>query len=192
MTMNDNQIKVDSLENLLTILSQYNIDISQWNHQDGNKNIEDLWLEIQEGESQLKLIQDKIVRLLRVSSIEVFFPLGNHLFKLVEDKQIFFTGKVRKRDINSITEKLKGKETPLDGAYRALEEEIGLKTTKDLAFMGETYWEKISPSYPDLLTLYQVFNYQIFLGEKELSQVRFSEYNREEKMLNLFTLIPNN
>jgi len=190
--MNNNQIKVDSLENLLAILSQYNIDISQWNHQDGNKTIEDLLVEIQQGESQLKLIQDKIVRLLRVSAIEVFFQLRNNQFKLIEDKQIFFSGKVRKREINSITEKLKGKENPLDGAYRGLEEEIGLKITKDLTFVGETYWEKISPSYPDLLTLYQVFNYHIILGEEELSQVRFSEYNSEEKMINLFTLIPSN
>lgn len=190
--MNNNQIQVDDLEELRNTLSQYNVDLSQWHHENGNKTIEDLWLEIQRGESQLKLIQDRIVRLLRVSSIEVFFQLGNNHFKLVEDKQIFFSGKVRKRDINSITEKIKGKENPLEGAYRGLEEELGLKITQDLTFMGETYWEKISPSYPNLLTLYQVFNYHVVLGKEELSQVRFSEYNLEEKMINLFTLISTN
>ncbi|MBD2392866.1 hypothetical protein H6G11_01180 [Cyanobacterium aponinum FACHB-4101] len=187
--MNDN-LKIDNLDELNSVLKTNNIDINQWNHQQGNKTIEELYQEIKEGESQLKLIQGKLVRLMKVSAIEVIFNLGNNYFQLIEDKQIFLTGIVRRREQNFITEKIKGGENSLQGAYRGLEEEIGLKTEKKLNLMRETVWEKISPSYPNLMTFYKVFNYRIILGEEELKQIRFSEYREQEKIISLFTLTP--
>lgn len=104
--MNDN-LKIDNLDDLNSVLKTNNIDINQWNHQQGNKTIEELYQEIKEGESQLKLIQGKLVRLMKVSAIEVIFNLGNNYFQLIEDKQIFLTGIVRRREQNFITEKNK-------------------------------------------------------------------------------------
>lgn len=54
--------------------------------------------------------------------------------------------------------------------------------------MRETVWEKISPSYPNLMTFYKVFNYRIILGEEELKQIRFSEYREQEKKLLVYLL----
>ncbi|NCO74186.1 MAG: hypothetical protein GW795_07610 [Cyanobacteria bacterium] len=184
----DNYNTVDELANLLSI---YGVDTSNWTHLQGNKTLEQLFIEIkEEEESSLEIIDHKLVRSLKVSSIIVKFKLGNNYFQLVEDKQIFFTGIERKRELSTITEKLKNNENSLQAAYRGLEEEIGLKLDSGLIFNGETRWEKISPSYPNLLSVYQLFNYSIILGEKELKSIRFSEYQESEQMLNLFTLKP--
>lgn len=183
--------KVEDLEQLKKLLWEEGIDTSQWSHQKGNKTVEDLWREISMGESYLKLVEGKLTRLLRVSAVEVIFTLGKRRFQLVEDKQIFLnSGIVRQRDLNVITEKIRGRENPLSAAYRGLMEEVNLQLTAPLNFLGETYWQKISPSYPHLSSLYQVFHYQAILGERELVTVRFSEYRQEENILSLFTLKP--
>lgn len=180
----------NTLIELKQLLTQYHIDIQYWNHDEGNKTIEELFTEIQEGESQLTIVDQKLVRLLKVSSIDVKFKLGNQYFQLIEDKQIFLRGLERKRELNTITEKLKKNENPLQGAYRGLEEEIGLKLEESLTFEGEKFWEQVSPSYPHLLTRYEFYNYSIILAQKYLKSIRFSEYQEAEKLLSLFTLIP--
>lgn len=182
----------NTLIELKELLFQYNIDVQNWTHDLGNKTIEELFIEIQEGESQLKIVDQILVRLLKVSSIDVKFKLGDRYFQLIEDKQIFLSGIERKRELNTITEKLKSNENPLQGAYRGLEEEIGLKLDEQLTFEGEKFWEQISPSYPHLLTRYEFHHYSIILNEKHLKSIRFSEYREEEKLLSLFTLKPCN
>lgn len=183
--MNQNILSLVALNNLLR---EYNIDTTNWKHDRGNKTIEELYIEIGEGESILEIIEGKLVRLLQVSSMEVKFKLGDKYFQLVEDKQIFLSGVERRRELTTITEKIKKNETPLQAGYRGLEEEINLKLEKDLTFIGETFCEKISPSYPNLITRYQFYNFQIVLGEEDIKKVRFFEYIEEEKLLNLFTL----
>lgn len=178
----------NTLIELKKLLSQYNIDTQHWTHDEGNKTIEELFIEIQEGESELKIVDKILVRLLKVSSIDVKFKLGDRYFQLIEDKQIFLRGIERKRELNTITEKLKRNENPLQGAYRGLEEEIGLKLEEQLTFEGENFWEQISPSYPHLLTRYEFYNYSIILDKKYLKSIRFSEYQEAEKLLSLFTL----
>ncbi|WP_017294289.1 hypothetical protein [Geminocystis herdmanii] len=180
----------NTLIELKELLLQYNIDTQHWNHHQGNKTIEELFIEIQEGESELKIVDKILVRLLKVSSIDVKFKLGDRYFQLIEDKQIFLKGIERKRELNNITEKLKKNENPLQGAYRGLEEEIGLKLEEQLTFEGEKFWEQISPSYPHLLTRYEFYNYSIILNARHLKSMRFSEYQEEEKLLSLFTLKP--
>ncbi|MGI0482717.1 hypothetical protein ACN4EE_18270 [Geminocystis sp. CENA526] len=180
----------NTLIELKELLSEYHIDIQDWTHDLGNKTIEELFTEIQEGESELKIVDNHLVRLLKVSSIDVKIKLLDRYFQLIEDKQIFLNGIERKRDLNTITEKLKKNENSLAGAYRGLEEEIGLKLEEQLTFEGEKYWEEISPSYPHLLTRYEFYNYSIILSQKHIKFIRFSEYREEEKLLSLFTLKP--
>lgn len=179
-----------SLEQLSKILEQYNIDTKNWSHVQGNKTPEELCHEIKNGESQLKLIDNKLTRLVRVSSIDVKFQLGEKYFQLIEDKQILFSGAIKTRNLSTLTEKLKANEDFLTGAYRCLKEEIGLEIHTKLEFIEETNFQQLSPNYPTLDSNYHIFNYQLILGEKELSLIRFSEYVSQEKRISLFTLIP--
>ncbi len=182
--------KNSNYSQLEQLLKKYNIDTSKWCHQQGNKTIEQLLIEIKAGESTLKLVEKKLVRVVRVASMKVKFQLGDNCFQLIEDKQIFFTGKVRKRELVTITEKIKHGEKPIEGAYRGLAEEIGLSLNEGLMLENESRWQNISPSYPNLISVYNVFNYSIVLGKDDLKKIRFSEYQEEEEMVNLYTLIP--
>ena len=182
--------KYSNYSELKSLLNEYKIDTINWSHQEGNKTIEQLLIELKDGESTLEIINNKLVRVLQVASIKVKFKLGDKYFQLVEDKQIFLTGKVRKRELITITEKIKDGETPLQGAYRGLAEEVGLFLEQGLVLEHESRWQKISPSYPNLISIYQVFNYSIILGKEELKKVSFSEYQEAQEMINLFTLKP--
>ena len=177
-------------QQLQILLSEHLIDTQNWDHQQGNKTIEQLRQEISEGECVLTIVEKKLVRQLDVASVKVKFKLGDRYFQLVEDKQIFLTGKVRNRELVTITEKIKGKETPIQGAYRGLSEEVGLELNQGLVLENESRWQKISPSYPNLISMYRVFHYSIVLGKQELKQIKFSEYQEQEEMINLYTLKP--
>lgn len=173
---------------LILILQKYNIDIQDWNHEKGHKTVEQLAQELNNGESTLELIDDNLMRLVKVSSIDVKFKLGDQYFQLIEDKQILFSGAIKTRNLNAITEKVKINEEFLAGAYRGLAEEIGLNINSGLKFIQETTFQESSPNYPNLISYYQVFNYEVILGEQELGLIRFSEYVPEEQRISLFTL----
>jgi|GEM_PF-6754185 len=178
------------INDLKTLLLKYHIDIQKWSHTQGTKNLEDLKNEIDAGETSLEIIDNKLIRVTRIASIKVKVKLGENMFTLVEDKQIFFTGAVRKRGLKNLAEKVKEGETPELAAYRALKEEIGLNTNKQLNKLKETQKENDSFSYPGLNSIYKMFNYQISLNEQELELIKFSEYQKNKGKITLFTLEP--
>jgi hypothetical protein len=174
------------IQELKTLLTQYNLPIKEWSHELGKKTINDLNNELNKGESSLELKNNQLYRITKVSSIEVKVKIGTKIFTVVEDKQIFLTGMIRKRGLRNISEKIREQETPESAAWRGLQEELGLTTDKQLIFLGETTTESQSPSYPGLSCRYQVFNYQITLDEQELKNMKFFEYRNNK--VTFFTL----
>ena len=176
------------LETLQQQLLYLNIDLSQWSHDLGTKTVADLYDEIRMGEAKLEIIDRKLVRVVKLVSIEVQIKLGDKLFILVEDKQIFLTGAVRKRGFRSIAEKITGDETPEQTVTRALEEEIGLKTDKTTIFIEQSEKLKGSPSYPQLDSLYKTWKYKLMLDQEDLEKIKFSEYQQDKEKITLFSL----
>ncbi len=170
------------------MLLEHQINIEKWDHHQGTKTVEDLHREILAGETTLEIIDDKLVRVLKLTSIQVQVKLGEKLFTLVEDKQIFFTGAVRERGLRNLAEKMRHNETPEETAYRALKEEIGLTTDKKLIFQGETQEIKTSPSYPQLDSIYKVYNFSLMLDSEDLGKIKFSEYQKNKGKITLFSL----
>lgn len=171
---------------LETLLNHHHLDITNWSHELGTKDIQDLHNEILRGESILEIRENQLVRITQISSIEVLVKIGEKTFTLIEDKQIFFTGAIRKRGLRNLSEKIGHNETPELAAHRALAEELGLKTDKQLVFLGETEIENQSFSYPGLCSRYRIFNYQINLDKQDLEFIRFSEYQQQK--ITFFTL----
>lgn len=172
--------------NLTEILSANGINTTNWSRDRGTKDISDLQAEIDCGEAKLESIDGILTRVVRVVKIVINVRLGAKLFNLVEDKQIFFTGAVRHRNLKNIAEKIKPEETPLQAAQRAIHEELGLDFQGEWLFRGEELQTQSSPSYPGLNSCYQMFDYQIFLSDAELSQLRFAEVHNDK--ISLFTL----
>jgi hypothetical protein len=172
--------------NLSQVLSENGIDIENWSHDRGNKSISDLQTEIEAGEATLETIDGILTRVVKVASVSVNVWLGEKLFLLVEDKQIFFTGAIRERQRKSLSEKLYANETPISAARRVLKEEICLDYLGELISIGEEVQQQNSPSYPGLNSIYQIFNYQIFLTAADLQALRFAEIQADK--ISLFTL----
>jgi hypothetical protein len=177
---------VTSSMDLSQLLLDNGINLDRWSRDRGTKNIADLAAEITAGETKLESIEGILTRIVRVVKISIDVRLGDKLFRLIEDKQIFFTGAVRQRGLKNIAEKMQGHETPLQTVQRALKEEIGLEFTGAWIFTGEENQQLNSPSYPGLNSCYQMFNYQITLSAADLSKLRFAEVRGEK--ISLFTL----
>ncbi|PSB58762.1 NUDIX domain-containing protein [Chamaesiphon polymorphus] len=173
--------------NLAQLLLENGINTDNWSHDRGNKTINDLQTEIELGESSLESIDGTLARIVKVVKIVVNVRLGEREFILVEDKQIFFTGAIRQRGIENLSEKIKPDETPTQAACRALKEEIGLDFDGELIFKGEETHQQNSPSYPGLNSYYQMFDYQIVLTAADLDRLRFSEVQQDK--ISLFTLV---
>jgi hypothetical protein len=174
------------MKQLETLLTDHNITLEQWSYDLGTKTIDDLYKELTTGESILEIRGNQLVRITRIASIEVKVKLGEKTFTLVEDKQIFLTGSVRKRGLRNISEKITQDETPESAAYRGLKEETGLNTNKPLSFLGERETQNQSSSYPGLYSIYQIFNYQITLDQEDLKSMNFFEYRNNK--ITFFTL----
>jgi len=174
--------------NLQQILSENGVLTHPWSHTNGTKTVEDLEAELQAGEATLKIINNQLARVVTVVKIVVNIQFGDKRFTLVEDKQIFYTGAVRKRGLRNLAEKVKPDETPETATRRALQEEIGLDLEGELIFEGEEIEERISPSYPGLNSVYNMLAYRVILTRADLANLRFSEVQPEK--ISLFTLEP--
>jgi NUDIX domain len=174
--------------NLIQVLLDNSIDTAGWSRDRGTKDLHDLQAEIDCGEAKLESIDGILTRVISVVNIVVNVRLGDKLFILVEDKQIFFTGAIRQRGLKNLAEKIKPDETPLQAAHRAIHEEIGLNFAGEWLFTGTKMQQQISPSYPNLNSCYQMFEFQILLLAADLHRLRFTEIHNEK--ISLFTLEP--
>jgi hypothetical protein len=172
--------------NLTEQLVSHGIDLSTWSHGQGTKTIDDLQTEIDSGESRLEVIEGDLLRSVRVVAIWVYVRLGEQLFRVVEDKQIFFTGAIRQRELTQLTEKIHLGESPLTAGKRLLQEELGFNYEGDLLALGQESRRLKSASYPGLASCYELFNYEIFLTGADLPMLRFAEVQSHK--ISLFTL----
>lgn len=124
------------------------------------KTFQELEAEIANGESVIIWDTDRPIRLVRVVCIHVFAHTGE---QLVEDRQEFADGRVRRRGFTGVSEKLKVGEEPLEGAQRALTEELGIDRELPLETLGESWQERWSTSYPGLLSRYNTHTFQVTL-----------------------------
>jgi hypothetical protein len=86
------------------------------------KSFQQLSAEITSGETQIRWQDGRPLRLVRIVVLRVCCR-GKTLF---EDRQEFPDGRVRRRAIGGLTEKLHPQETHREAVYRALQEELNL------------------------------------------------------------------
>ncbi len=136
------------------MLLKHGVDISSWG-QDSTKNIEELVTELNSGESSLDETSDGLLRRVRVLALDVFVRVGDTVFILVEDRQEFQDGSVRRRNLStSLGEKLKFDGSPEQTARRALSEELGIGEfyVRDLRLGHIEESPRESGGYPGLPT----------------------------------------
>ena len=151
------------ISQLRHVLAQHSIDATTFGHGDA-KTLEHLRTEIEAGETVLAEENGTLKRVVSLVSLTVLAPSGEHL---VEDRQVFKDGRVRRRGLNALAEKFKPGEDPLAAAKRALEEELGLpsQVVASLKFVAgdRTETEDASPSHPGLISVYRTAHYSVTL-----------------------------
>ncbi|GMH08823.1 hypothetical protein Nepgr_010663 [Nepenthes gracilis] len=163
--------------------------LASWGTKPGTKNVNNLWLEIAEGETSL-VDTSPPVRNLEVLSIRI---IGNNNKILVEWHQELSDGSIRKRG-RPLSEKLKFGEDIESAVKRAITEELGsiiykLNGTKDVDFgkivriVPNSYdrkvEERVSLSYPGLPGCYVLHTVDAFvdgLPEGEFVTEEEAEY----------------
>lgn len=132
------------------------------------KTVEDLDKEISEGETEIIW---EPVRVVRVARLKVVYSDGEKDFEIYENRQVFADGRVRRRNIEGLCEKLKVNEQPNDGALRCLREELGLsdeaiKACKITHIATNNSLECESLSYPGLKSRYRFYEYIVVFPGK--------------------------
>ena len=126
------------------------------------KTVQELMEEIESGETIISIENQKPIRNIEIAFISIYF--GE--FQLVEDRQEFSDGRVRKREIKGISEKMLNKnENPLDCAKRAMAEELAIQEGFEIEFVETVLEENESPSYPGLISRYKIHKFKADLSE---------------------------
>jgi hypothetical protein len=158
-----------NLTDLKTKLDEYGIDTTRFGR--GNaKTLEHLLAEVESGESELAERCGKIVRHLAVLNISIFTDVGGRRC-LVEDRQEFADGRVRRRKLSSsVSEKLHKGESPLDSIGRALEEELRIRNFSILSPLTESSETSESPSFPGLLSEYLIYKIDVLIDQNDYKE----------------------
>jgi hypothetical protein len=159
-----------STDQLAQMLREHSIPIESWAQGD-SKALEQLFAEVTAKETKLVIDNGHLCRQISLVSLEVrhLTAKGEELC-LYEDRQEFGDGRVRCRDIRSdsgVSEKIVGNEEPQLACIRAMKEELGFVPEDTPKFLGTRQEQRVSSSYPGLLTKYTIHDFTVTLGEKE-------------------------
>jgi FMN phosphatase YigB (HAD superfamily) len=172
---------------LRALLSSHGVDTSQWGA-GSNKTLNQLWEEIESGETELVASKQALIRKVKVVSIDVRFmddSTGSlKKSRLFETKQEFSDGRQRERNRWGVREKMKPGEEVLDAVRRALQEELGIELSEDVAgrliTVGQTIVVKESRSYSGLQSQFEIHQFVIHLNSEEFSHEGYVE-RQEDK-----------
>lgn len=147
------------------------------------KTIQNLHKELSSGESIMHVNDNhELTRDVNVVWIDVLCTLDNgDVYILREDRQEFKDGRVRKRATpSSLGEKMQAGENLDIAIYRALDEEIGVKTIGSLHKINEEKEKFTPPTYPGLETTYASYSYVAVLPEDAFVAEGYVEHQAEK------------
>jgi len=164
-------------EKLLELLERAGINVDAFGVGKA-KTLEHLLTEVNDGESKLVESDGKLVRKLRVLSIDVYYQYGGERYHLVEDRQVFKDGRERKRNLSaSVGEKIHADEDLNEAVTRALAEELGIRHFSITSPFSDEVKETTSPSFPGLVSEYQMHSVavEIYADEYRTEYVETQE-----------------
>lgn len=165
-------------ENLKSTLIRFNIPVENWGKGKA-KSIEHLQKEIDNKETTLDIINDELIRTVYVVAVAVEY--NNK--RLIEDKQEFNDGRVRRRGTRRCGEKCIVGESPEESAVRCIQEEIGIKdvTINDFTNKEVEKLERMSMSYPGLKSIYYATLFTYNMPEKFYKPEGYVEVQSDKK-----------
>ena len=172
-----------SVEELENYLRKFSIPISSWGTGKA-KTLQDLYEELINDECQLIESGESLHRIIEFVGIDVFYKdEKDNLYHLIEDRQEFNDGRIRRRKmLSSVSEKMKFGESPSIAGVRGIEEELNIKVSasqltdhKDLQFNGS------SMSYPGLIAKYKGHQFICYLTKEQFNLDGYVEIQKTKK-----------
>lgn len=158
---------LETEEGFSSYLAGFGIPVDVWG-QGAAKTVGHLLQEVNGGETVLTQRGRELLRQVGFAAVNVTYRNGREVFELVEDRQEFRDGRVRRRDTgSSVSEKIQPGENPKDAVERALREELGITERVNLKGGNKVEEIKESPSYPGLKTQYLRFGFQAELNSDQ-------------------------
>jgi hypothetical protein len=170
-----------SMEALKNQLSSAGISTDTWGT-GKSKSLKDLKKEIEEGKSTLIISGNgEILRKVKVAKIDLFFngPKGKR-FKLIEEKRLYSDGREKSRDTaHSVSKKIRKNQTPESAIKGAIQKKLGISGNINLTEIDMEEDTNLSPSYPDLRSVYIFYNFQADLSEDQYNPEGYTERHKE-------------
>ena len=166
---------------LFTLLQESKLNLRAFG-QGKAKTLLDLLTEIQSGEAVLEKVRGRLTRRLTVLGVDVYAEVDSQRLRLVEDRQVFTDGRVRRRSTpTAVSEKLHQDEDVSEAVPRALKEELGIASFEVVA---DSWRERVeteeSPSYPGLLSEYTKLEVDVIISPSEYKEEGYQEEQRDK------------
>ena len=176
---NDKDIQVESYEDLLDLLNEYNIDLEMY----GTgifKTVKHLWNELKEGECVLSDVNGKLNRNVDFIGAKVMYKRDGVNYRLWEDRAEFKDGRVRIRPIeHSMAEKFKRGENPKDVLVRGMKEELSIELRKNqFTFYNKERIEE-NGDYPGIDSYHNGLYYMILLYDDQFKP-QYIEHQKDK------------
>lgn len=177
-------------DSLRAFLEAHSIPIQKWGKGEA-KTLDHLLAEINTGEATIAVKDSRVIRMIATAAVNVYYTEGAGNLLLVEDRQVFCDGQIRRRNLNtSLGEKVKVGEKPEEAAQRALEEELGIN--ENLSFISESVLEKPllpSESFPGLYVTNVLYRFDVFLPAQFYRPEGYVEYQADKTTYFIWRLL---
>jgi hypothetical protein len=136
------------------------------------KTVDQLYEEIQSGETKLLYDEGVLIRYFRGVVVHVY----SGVYKLHEDRQEFKDGRIRRRNFDFLGEKMVNGEAPVDAALRCIKEEIGIDVSNLEYQRRELKPHADSMSYPGIITIGDLYHFNVTLESSDFNLDGYIEY----------------
>jgi len=168
---------IDTLEDLKSYLKKFDIPLEKYGT--GTfKTINHLLNEIKEGETKLIEKGGYLHRYIEYIGARVIYKDNNgDYWRLYETKQVFKDGRkrVRKNMPYSMAEKFKSGEDTKMGIIRGMEEELGMKITKDQFVFYNNRFVREDGDYPGIKSFHKGHEFLVIINEKQFDPKGYVE-----------------
>ena len=174
--------KINSVYELTTKLKEYSIPVEQWGTGYA-KTIEHLLKELKNEECAIFDEGGYLVRYIEFVGVRVLYKdKDENTWVLIEDRQEFKDGRVRRRNMpSSVSEKMKFGEDSLVSAIRGIEEELGFKIeSHQLRKHKPLYYNGGSQSYPGLRSKYKGHQYTCYIDDSQFKPGGYVELQEDK------------
>jgi len=173
-------------EDLLSALITHCVPIDRWGAE-GTKTVDDLFGEVNRGESRFELQPDgpkntALIRHVQVAAVVVYYRDGESLMMLIEGDREHVSGDVTRRELDtSISEKVMPGEVPMLAAQRAFREELGISDPPNLEAVKNFEKDTArSSSYPGLMTRYEMHVFVAHMPDHHFRSGGYAEHQTKK------------